>query len=183
MNQNWEWEEYFKNDDIFAFQFIINPPRYGLQVTLSWFRRLVPKYRKECVLPTSDSVHAYWTTNIATCVRADWLPTFTEVQEDPSVQYQRPIRFTGMTPCLYDMLIHNLTHLFNAVGKIVWLKLIPKAPTQRRKRLFLDDYLIHRALGAKPEQWKTFATRCYIPKHVYIIWIIPVHNSLLLQTS
>ena len=86
-------------------------------------------------------------------------------------------RFTGMTPCLNDMLIHNLSHLFNAIGQFVCLK----APIQRRKRLFLDDYPIHRALGAKPEQCKTFATRCYTPKHVYIIWIIPVHSHLLLQ--
>ena len=57
-----------------------------------------------------------------------------------------------MTPCIDDMLIHNLAHLFNAVGHIVCLKLIPKAPIQRRKRLFLDDYQIHRDLGAKPEQ-------------------------------
>ena len=57
-----------------------------------------------------------------------------------------------MTPCIDNMLIHNLTHLFNAVGQIVLLKLMPKAPTQRCKRLFLDDYPIHRALGAKPEQ-------------------------------
>ena len=106
-----------------------------------------------------------------------------ETHRDPSVQslsskhfhffavftHKKGRRFTGMTPCIDNMLIHNLTHLFNAVGQIVLLKLMPKAPTQRRKRLFLDDYPIHRALGAKPEQWKTFATRCYTPKHVYII--------------
>ena len=88
---------------------------------------------------------------------------------------------TCMTPCLDDMLIHNLTHLFNAVGQIVCLKLIPKAPIQSRKRIFLDKYPILRALGAIPEQCKTFATRCYKPKHVYIIWIIQIHDHLLLQ--
>ena len=58
--------------------------------------------------------------------------------------------FTCMTLRLDDMLIHNLTHLFHAVGKIVCLILMPKAPIQCRKRAFLDDYPIHRALGAKP---------------------------------
>ena len=115
-----------------------------------------------------------------------------ETHRDPSVQSlsskhfhffaiftdKKGRRFTGMTPCIDDMLIHNL---FNGVGHIACLKLIPKAPIQRRKRLFLDDYPIHRALGAKPEQWKTFATRCYTPKHVYIIIIIAVYNHLLLQ--
>ena len=48
---------------------------------------LVPKYRKECVLPTLDSVQAYWITKVA-CVCADWLPTCTDAQGDPSVQYQ-----------------------------------------------------------------------------------------------
>ena len=118
-----------------------------------------------------------------------------ETHEDPSVQSLSSKRFhffaiftdkkgrgfTGMTPRLDDMFIHNLTHLFNAVGQIVCLKLILKAPIQHRKRLFLDDYPIHRALGAKPEQWKTFATRCHTPKHVCIIWIIPIRNHLLLQ--
>ena len=118
-----------------------------------------------------------------------------ETHEDPSVQSLSSKRFhffaiftdkkgrgfSGMTPRLDNMLIHNLTHLFNAVGQIVCLKLILKAPIQHRKRLFLDDYPIHRALGAKPEQWKTFATRCHTPKHVCIIWIIPVHNHLLLH--
>ena len=74
----------------------------------------------------------------------------------------------------------NLVHLFNAVEQTVWQKLMPKAQIQHRKRLFLDDYPIHRALGAKPEQWKIFATRCYTPKHVHFILTIPVHNQLLL---
>ena len=42
------------------------------------------------MLPTLDSVQAYSITTVA-CVRADWLRTGTEVQEDPSGQYQRPI--------------------------------------------------------------------------------------------
>ena len=90
-------------------------------------------------------------------------------------------RFTCVTRRFDDVLINYLTHLFNGVGQIVCLKSIPKAPIQRRIRLFLDDYPIHRALGAKPEQWKTFAMRCYTPNFVYIIWIIQVHNHLLLQ--
>ena len=57
-----------------------------------------------------------------------------------------------MTLRLDDMLIHNLTHLFRAVGQNVCLILMPKAPIRRRKRAFLYDYPIHRALGAKPEQ-------------------------------
>ena len=43
-----------------------------------------------------------------------------------------------MTPRQDDMLIHNLTRLFNVVGQTVCLKLMSKAPIQRRKRLFLD---------------------------------------------
>ena len=68
----------------------------------------------------------------------------------------------------------NLVHLLNAVEQTVWLKLMPNAPIERRKRLVLDDYPIHRALGAKPVQWKSFATRC---KLVHIIWAVPVHNQ------
>ena len=118
-----------------------------------------------------------------------------ETHGDPSVQLlssnhfhffavftgKRGRWFTRITLHLDDMLMHNLTYLFNADGQIVCLKLIPKAPNQRRKRLFLDDYPIHRAFGAKPEQCKTFAIRCYTPKHVYVMWTIQVQNHLLLQ--
>ena len=167
MNQNYpltwndkEWDEYFKNDDSFAFQFIITLPRYELQVSLSWFRRLVPKYQKECVLPTSDSVQAYSEQQkLHICVPIGCLRALKfrkthpysikdpsvqrwETHRDPSVQSlsskhfhflaiftdKKGRGFTGMTPCLCDMLIHTLTHLFNAVGQIVCLKLIPKAP-------------------------------------------------------
>ena len=48
-------------------------------------------YRKECVLPTLSSVPTNWITKVA-CMRAEWLPTCTGAQEDPSVQYQGPIR-------------------------------------------------------------------------------------------
>ena len=131
-------------------------------------------------------------------MHAQWLPSCSGAQEDPSAQYQGPIRtalrntwrpirtVTFVAPLTFlrrfhrreragvhahnttprwhvKLLIHNLTHLFNADGQIVCLKLMPKVPIQCRKRLFLDDYPIHRALGANPEQWKTFAMRCYTP--------------------
>ena len=138
------------------------------------------------MLPTLDSVPIYWITKVA-CIRVEWFPRRTGAQEDPSVQYQKPLRtalrntwrpirtvtfveplsflrhfhrqeglgFTCMTLRLGDMLIHHLTHLFNVVGQLVCLKLMPIAPIQYRKRLFLGVYLIHRAFGAKPDQLKT----------------------------
>ena len=71
-----------------------------------------------------------------------------ETHGDPSVQSlssnhfhffavftgERGRGFTRITLRLDDMLIHNLTYLFNADGQIVCLKLMPKAPNQRRKR-------------------------------------------------
>ena len=118
-----------------------------------------------------------------------------EAHGDPSVQSlpsnhfhfvaiftdKRERRFTCMTLRLDDMSVHNLTHLFNVVWKIVCLKLISKALIQRVNAYILDDYPIHRILCAKPKQWKTFAKHCYIPRHVYVIWIISIHNHLLLQ--
>ena len=118
-----------------------------------------------------------------------------ETHGDPSVQSlssnhfhffavftgERGRGFTSIILRLDDMLIHNLTYLFNTDGQIVCLKLMSKAPNQCRKLLFLDDYPIHRALGANPEQWKTFAIRSYTPKHVYVMWTIQGHNHLLLQ--
>ena len=63
-----------------------------------------------------------------------------------------------MKPRLDDMLIHNLTLLFHAVGQIVCLKLMPKTPIQRLKRLFLDDYPIE---TASPEG--TFCDTIQVP--------------------
>ena len=58
----------------------------------------------------------------------------------PFSQTRESGMFTRMTLRLDDMLIHNLTHLFNVVGQIVCLKLMSKAPIQHRKRLSLYYY-------------------------------------------
>ena len=52
---------------------------------------------------------------------------------------------------------------FTLLGKLFAWKLMPKAQSQRRKCLFLDDHPIHRTVGAKPEQW-IFSSRCYNPR-------------------
>ena len=82
-----------------------------------------------------------------------------ETHGDPSIQSLSSVHFhffaiftdkrgrwfMCMTPCLDDMLFQNLNHLFNAVGQIVCLKLLPIALIQCCKCL-LDDYPIHGAM-------------------------------------